>query len=246
MVLKSTFMVLRFTVWKTMEKEMKKLLVLALVCATSSAFAAERTVHYQCGAGKNLKVTYQFNDAGLPTQAKATLQGKTRTMAYNQNESDNVDTIFNSREGYRLSSSYMDSQNYREQGIVITSPKDEMLFKNCSATQTAPKTASAPTSDAAAVSATKRVAYKCQGGKKLSVEYGFNAFGLPVYASANLAGKQIKLPYNLDNSDNVSAFFMKNGYTLSADAITVDNYRHSPVMVTAPNDQILYKGCSAQ
>lgn len=226
---------------------MQKLLAIALLCATSTAaLAAEKSVSYQCGGGKAVTVSYHFNEAGLPTQASALLQGKTRVMEYNLERSDNVETLFNNAEGYRLSTSYMDSQNYREQGIVITSPKDELLFKNCFAEQAAAPKLSATEVDASAVSTRKRVAYQCQGGKSLTVEYGFNAVGLPVNASASLAGKQMTLAYDLNRSDDVSAFFTQHGYVLSTEAISVDNYRQAPVIVTAPNDELLYKGCSAK
>lgn len=90
---------------------------------------------------------------------------------------------------------------------------------------------------------TKRasVAYKCQGGKHLNVSYGFNAAGVPVTATTQ--GRTLR--YDLAHSDRVSTFFKDaRGYRLGAGEITSRNYRNSAVMLTAPNNRILFKSCT--
>ncbi|MDO4776884.1 MAG: hypothetical protein Q4A06_05430 [Cardiobacteriaceae bacterium] len=106
-------------------------LVLLAGFSAASFAADEGSVNYQCQGGKSVKVHYKFNKEGMPTSASATLNGQTRTLKYDQGSSDNVDTIFQDGNGYRLSSSYMDVYNYRQQNIMIVSPEGEVLYKNC-------------------------------------------------------------------------------------------------------------------
>ena len=98
----------------------------------SPALAAGGTVSYACQNSKSVNVRYQFNSAGIPTTAQAVLHGANRVMRYDMNNSDNVDTFMKDRRGYRLSSGYLDVNNYQTNDITINAPSGEMLFKNCS------------------------------------------------------------------------------------------------------------------
>lgn len=107
-------------------------------------------------------------------------------------------------------------------------------------------TAVAHTTDNPTVAA-KSVQYQCQQGKKIKVRYGFNKQGLPTYASALINGQKRMLPINLSRSDNVDTVFGKEGgYVLSAGQLDRKNYRQSSMMITAPNDEIVYKDCSVR
>lgn len=93
---------------------------------------------------------------------------------------------------------------------------------------------------------TKRgtVNYSCQGGKRVTVNYGFNAAGIPVTATARVDGKNRVMRYDLGRSDRVSAFFKDaRGYRLGAGELTSRNFRKSSVMITSPRNQILFKSC---
>ncbi|WP_416189760.1 adhesin [Neisseria sp. CCUG17229] len=90
----------------------------------------------------------------------------------------------------------------------------------------------------------KSVSYRCDQGNALKVTYGFNKQGLPTYASALLKGKKRVLPINLDHSSVAGTMFGKEGgYMMSTDYMDTKNYRKSALMVTAPNNNILYKNC---
>ena len=100
---------------------------------SANASAASGTVTYQCQNNEKVSVNYVFNKQGIPTQATATLQGKKRLMKYDLNRSDNADTSFRDGAGYTLSTSNMDSSNFRENSIMIFSPNNEILYKSCEA-----------------------------------------------------------------------------------------------------------------
>ena len=88
--------------------------------------------------------------------------------------------------------------------------------------------------------AKKTVSYVCQQGKKVKVTYG-----LTTYASAAIKGKQVQMPINLDKSDNMDTFYGKEGgYVLSTGAMDSKSYRKQPIMITAPDNQIVFKDCS--
>ncbi|WP_314367796.1 adhesin [Neisseria cinerea] len=91
----------------------------------------------------------------------------------------------------------------------------------------------------------KTVSYVCQQGKEVKVTYGFNKQGLTTYASAAIKGKQVQMPINLDKSDNMDTFYGKEGgYVLSTGAMDSKSYRKQPIMITAPDNQIVFKDCS--
>lgn len=92
---------------------------------------------------------------------------------------------------------------------------------------------------------TRTVNYRCQSGKSLKVTYGFNHQGLPTYAAFRDGGRIQSLPIDLNRSDNVdSEFNSVRGYRLVTDSLNSKNYRQKPIMITAPNQQIVYKGCN--
>lgn len=227
---------------------MKKIALSMIVgLASASSLAAEQAVQYQCIGGKKVEVRYQFNEVGIPTQAKAVLKGKSRTMAYDLARSNDEDTYFTDKSGYYLTSDYMDSDNYREQSIMIFSPKEEILFKSCEAVGAASSEQNAGADvDASKVTVSKKVVYQCQNDKQLEVEYGFNAVGLPVYAAAKVGKQNLRLAYDLAESNESSASFVGKGYHLNTDGITVENYRQSYMMLTDPDNWILYKNCSVK
>ncbi|ABX74178.1 adhesin component [Neisseria meningitidis 053442] len=93
--------------------------------------------------------------------------------------------------------------------------------------------------------AKKTVSYVCQQGKKVKVTYGFNKQGLTTYASAVINGKRVQMPVNLDKSDNVETFYGKEGgYVLGTGVMDGKSYRKQPIMITAPDNQIVFKDCS--
>lgn len=93
----------------------------------------------------------------------------------------------------------------------------------------------------------RTVNYTCQGGKKLSVKYGFNKQNYPTYAEAKVNGKVRLMPINLHHSDDVTtAFGDDNNFSLMGDALTVENYQKSIINVQSPSSEITHKGCSAK
>ncbi|WP_238945550.1 DUF7606 domain-containing protein [Vandammella animalimorsus] len=211
----------------------------SLACLSLSAIASGHSVTYACEGGKQVQVRYQFNKAGIPTRAEAHIRGAKRVMAYDMNRSDDVDTFFANKSGYRLSSDYMDAKNFRKSSIMITAPNDEILFKSC----TAQSGASSSGRNAGGSQNTLQVAYTCNNGR-LSVAYQFNSAGIPVSATAQLQGKRRTLNYDLNNSSNVETFFTAQGYRLATDGMTRDNFQSLPIMVTAPGNKILHKSCT--
>ncbi|MGF6148684.1 Uncharacterised protein [Kingella potus] len=93
--------------------------------------------------------------------------------------------------------------------------------------------------------AKKSVSYRCQQGKRINVTYGFNKQGLPTYASARLNGRTRVMEIDLARSDNVGTFFGEaGGYRLDTDVLDSKNVRTQPMMITSPDDRILFKSCS--
>lgn len=105
----------------------------------------------------------------------------------------------------------------------------------------------APAVSAQTRGASNLVTYSCQGGQTLSVNYRFNAQGIPTQAQFNANGRNRVLSYDMNRSNDVETYFTdRAGYTLSSEYMDSNNYRGAPVMVMAPNSQILYKSCVAR
>ena len=214
----------------------------ALLALGFSATASAAPVSYQCQGNKKVTVNYSFNKQGIPTSATATLKGKALVMKYDLNSSDNVETYFKGA-GYEISTSSMDSSNYREQPIMIFAPGSQILFKDCSPTAGAEASSDKPV-NANKVTKSGTVSYMCEADRQLRVTYGFNGAGVPVKADATLKGKKVTMKYDLASSDNVDVTFKGAGYSLSTSDMNADNFRDQPVMVTGPGNQIAYKDCS--
>lgn len=200
------------------------------------------TVFYRCQQGKSLSIRYSFNSQGIPTQARATLNGQERKMAYDLERSDNVDTFFKDRNGYRVGSAYMDKDNYRTQQIILTGPDDQILYKDCKPEARSEERMTGKTANHAQ---SAQVAYLCQNDRRINVSYRFNSAGIPTRAAARLQGRKLTLHYNQNRSDDVDTFFNGHGYSLTTGYMDAENYRSQSITITAPNDVILYKDCSS-
>ena len=204
-------------------------------------------VNYSCQQGKSLTVTYGFNQQGLPTYASAAMGGKTRYMPLNLNRSDRNDTIFGDENNYSLSSSYMDQKNFNQQPVMVTDPGQQIVYKDCNPTgQQRPQQMNATPAQPSGTQATnRRVTYKCQQAKTITVAYAFNRQGLPTHASAFIAGKSRYMPINLNRSDRVDTVFGdENNYSLSSAYMDSKNFNKQPIMITDPGQQIVYKNCT--
>lgn len=219
-------------------------LAAAAWCLASPALAAGGTVSYSCQNGKSVNVRYQFNSAGIPTTAQAVLNGANRVMRYDMNNSDDVDTFMKDRRGYRLSSGYLDVNNYQTNSISINAPSGEILFKSCS-----PKSSRATHDHGehrhSSAKQGNSVTYVCQNNRRLNVRYQFNSAGIPTRATATIQGRNRTLSYNQNVSNDVDTIFTGQGYRLSAGYIDSNNYRtEGGLIVTSPNNQLLYKNCN--
>lgn len=92
---------------------------------------SQKTVNYRCNNGKSVKVTYGFNEQGLPTFAQANVNGKSRFMPINLNRTGSDGTVFGDENNFSLSGEVMDSKNYRQADIMIMSPSSEIVYKGC-------------------------------------------------------------------------------------------------------------------
>ena len=90
-----------------------------------------RTVKYSCDHKKQVKVTYGFNEQGLPTYAQFKSGGKQRFIPINLSRSDNVDTIFGDENNFSLSANAFDNKTYRSKNMMIMTPASEIIYKNC-------------------------------------------------------------------------------------------------------------------
>ena len=91
---------------------------------------------------------------------------------------------------------------------------------------------------------TASVAYSCQSGKKVTVTYGFNKQNLPTYASATINGKKRKMLINLNRSDDTETYFGNDdGYRLGSNYMDKKNYRTLSILITAPNNHLVFKNC---
>lgn len=104
-------------------------------------------------------------------------------------------------------------------------------------------TMDAATADKTAVKV-RQVTYKCTTGGTTKVTYGFNKQKLPTYAEANLGGKTRFLPINLARSDVAGTFFGdEDSWQIGSDALTLNNYHKSDVLIQDPSANTAYKGC---
>ena len=53
-------------------------------------------------------------------------------MKYDQGRSDNVDISFKDARGYTLSGQAFELRNVRSAPVMITSPNNDMVYKDCS------------------------------------------------------------------------------------------------------------------
>lgn len=100
---------------------------------TSIATTSTKTANYICQQGKHVKVTYGFNRLGIPTYAKARINGRTRIMPYNQTQSEVDLARFGTENSYSLAGDRLTIQDYRKFNMSINSPRSEILFKDCNA-----------------------------------------------------------------------------------------------------------------
>lgn len=204
------------------------------------AFAAGGTVSYVCQQNRQIDVSYRFNQWGKPVSARARLAGSQRNMTYDARRSDSMTTAFKDRAGFNLVGPLLTASNYRrESGVSIFSPNSEFLFKDCSPRRNTPSRQALP-----AGAGSGNVAYVCQHGRRLNVQYQFNSAGIPTHALLKINNRNLRLPYDLSVSDNVDTVFNGNGYRLATGSMDSANYRSLDVMLTAPNGELLYKGCS--
>ncbi len=219
---------------------MKKMLSLVLLSLFAhNVYADDGSVNYVCQSNRSVKISYHFNEQGLPTQASAVINGIKRVLPINLSLSDHTATVFGQEGQYVLSAGYLDSSNFQSSQMLLTSPDNEILFKNCSAKNTAPAKKSKDVSG--------KVHYVCQSGKSVDVVYLFNAQGLPTKATANIGGQQRQMPVNLRLSDHTATTFGQAGqYVLAANYIDSQNYRQSSILVTSPKNEILFKNCDAE
>ncbi len=228
---------------------MKKMILCSLLpvlFACQTLNASEGTVEYACQSNKSLKVTYRFNAQGLPTQAKTFVNGKQRVLPINLGRSNNVDTIFGKEGTYVLATGYLDNKNYKKSSVLLTSPKNQILFKNCFAAQsnTLKKGKKKSAQKPAKIG---KVHYACQSGKSINVTYHFNTQGLPTLAKAYIRGHHREMPINLARSNHVDTIFgRQGGYVLSSGYLDSKNYKKSSMLLTSPTNEILFKNCSAK
>ncbi|MFW2178290.1 MULTISPECIES: DUF7606 domain-containing protein [unclassified Moraxella] len=91
------------------------------------------------------------------------------------------------------------------------------------------------------------VSYRCSSGKRLTVNYGFNAQGLPTFAESNLNGKTRNMPINLYRSDSAGMVFGDdNNFSIVANDINSRNVKRSTIMVSDPASEIIYNNCRAK
>lgn len=124
---------------------MKKILMMSILAfgVMTSVQAANRpidankvssrqTVSYTCQQGKKVNVRYAFNAAGIPVNASVKIAGAIRTLPYDLASSDNVDTNFQDKKGFRLNMEGMERKNVNSANIaVINTPSGDVVYKDC-------------------------------------------------------------------------------------------------------------------
>ncbi len=98
-----------------------------------------KSANYTCQGNKKIKVTYGFNAQGLPTYAKAYLNGKDWVMTTNLYRSDNVSQVFGDEDNFSLMASPFTSQNYKKTSFNIQNASGEILYKSCQGAKAAKK-----------------------------------------------------------------------------------------------------------
>lgn len=95
----------------------------------------ERQVSYVCSNKRSVKITYGFNEQGLPTFAEASLNGKNRFMPINLARSNNVNTNFGDENNFSLMSigSDLNLSNYHRSSVNVQDPSSQILYKLCDA-----------------------------------------------------------------------------------------------------------------
>ncbi|PJK04216.1 hypothetical protein CO612_05660 [Lysobacteraceae bacterium NML71-0210] len=223
----------------------KGLALAVLACITApQAFAQTRggSVSYHCDGGRTLAVSYSFNSAGIPTQARMRINGANRVLSYDLDRSSDVETFFKDRSGYTLSSDYIDASNYQRSAALVMAPNGNILFKGCQARghATANRPAPAPQQSRNGGS----VNYRCQNNRRVTVQYRFNAQGVPTQAVANLQGANRTLRYDMNNSTDTETYFIGSGYRIGAGYMDIHNYTtNSGINIYSPRHEMLYKGC---
>lgn len=90
----------------------------------------------------------------------------------------------------------------------------------------------------------RQVTYSCAKGGNIKVTYGFNKQNLPTYAQAHLGGKTRFLPINLAHSDIAgTSFGDDNSWNIGTNALTLNNYHKSDILVQDPDSRITHKTC---
>lgn len=91
------------------------------------------SVNYVCQSNARTNIQYAFNAAGVPVTATARIDGRVRTLRYNLDKSDNVDTYFNDGMGNKIAAGNLNSSNVtRSSGINVFNSKDQIVYKSCS------------------------------------------------------------------------------------------------------------------
>ena len=100
------------------------LAAISALTAAASAHAESGSVPYVCQGGKKISVSYVFNDeTGFPVKAEFAVKGQRQSLADDDAKSDHVAPALTIKE-YK-----------KTDGIMITSPQDEILFKECAPAQ---------------------------------------------------------------------------------------------------------------
>lgn len=90
-----------------------------------------RQVTYSCTTGGTVQVNYGFNNQELPTYAEANLGGKTRFLPINLARSDISGTTFGDDNGWQISGTALQLNNYHRSDVLIHDPAAQTAYKGC-------------------------------------------------------------------------------------------------------------------